>query len=403
MSHISRRRILAASLAAGAGSPLALPGPVAAQYGRRRGGRRRGAMQQFHVYVGTYTGEKSKGIYRFQLDTVTGACTATTLAAEVPSPSFLAVHPAGPFLYAVGEVGQFRGPNAGAVYSFRVEPRTGALTPLNDESSRGAGPCHLVVDRTGKNVLVANYGGGSVACLPLEADGRLRPASSFVQHTGSSVNPQRQEAPHAHSINVSPDNRFVFVADLGLDQVLVYRFHAERGELTPHHPPFAAVTPGAGPRHFTFLPGGRYAFVINELGNTLTAFRYDERRGVLETIQEVSTLPEDFRGTSHTAEVVAHPSGRFVYGSNRGHDSIAIFRVERATGRLTPLGHQPTGGKTPRNFAIDPTGTFLLAANQASDNIHLFRIDPDSGLLRPTGTVVEAPFPVCVRFVPIAL
>ncbi|MGH7378010.1 MAG: lactonase family protein, partial [Candidatus Methylomirabilales bacterium] len=252
----------------------------------------------------------------------------------------------------------------------------------------------------GKAVLAANYGGGSVVALPVGAGGTLGEATAFIQHQGSSVNPRRQEAPHAHSINLDPENRFAVAADLGLDRLLVYRFDPARGTLAANDPPFAAVKPGAGPRHFAFHPRGRHAYAINEIHCTVTAFAWDGRRGALEEIQTVSTLPGEVQEGFSTAEVQVHPSGKFLYGSNRGHDSIAVFAIDAASGRLTGVEHRPTGGKTPRNFGIDPAGAFLLAANQGSDSIVGFRIDPETGKLEPTGSVVRVPSPVCVKFLP---
>jgi 6-phosphogluconolactonase len=353
------------------------------------------------VYVGTYTAGKSKGIYAYRLDLTTGKLTPAGVTEGISNPSFLAIHPNGRNLYAVNEVGDFNGQKAGAVTAFKIEPKTGGLTMLNQESSKGGGPCHLVVDRLGKVVLAANYGGGSVVVLPIGPGGRLKPASDFIQHQGSSVNKQRQEGPHAHSINVDAANRFVVAADLGLDKVLIYQLDTDRGRLEPNSPPFTAVEPGAGPRHFAFHPGGKHAYVINELGNTVTAFDYDRRLGMLTTIQSASTLPAGFSGTSYTAEVQVSPSGKFLYGSNRGHDSIAVFRIDETTGRLTLVEVTPTQGKTPRNFGIDPTGQYLLAANQESDNIVVFRIDPETGKLTPTGNTVEVPKPICVKFLPL--
>jgi 6-phosphogluconolactonase len=255
------------------------------------------------------------------------------------------------------------------------------------------------VDSQGKNVLVANYGGGTSAVLPIQPDGRLAAPSSIIQHSGSSVNPERQEGPHAHSINLDAGNRFAFTADLGLDKVLIYRFDGAKGTLAPNAPPSVSTAPGAGPRHFAFHPSGRYAYVINELDSTVTAFRYDGQSGTLTTLQAISTLPAGFSGDTTTAEVQVHPSGRFLYGSNRGHDSIAMFAIDPDTGRLTALGHQPTGGKTPRNFGIDPTGAYLLAANQDSDNLVLFRIE-ETGRLTSTGQAIQVPKPVCVKMIP---
>ncbi len=349
------------------------------------------------VYLGTYTGKKSKGIYRCELDLASGKLSSPALAVETTSPSFLAIHPNGKFLYAVNEVSTFQGEKAGAVSAFAIDPKTGDLKLLNQRSARGTGPCHLVVDRLGKHVLVANYGGGSVACLPTGADGNLGPATGFVQHRGSGVDKARQEAPHAHSINLDAANRFAFAADLGLDKVLVYRFDAAKGTLTPHDPPATSVAPGAGPRHFAFHPGGKYAYVINEMLCTVTGFVYDAERGTLKEIQTITTLPHEIRKGYSTAEIVVHPSGKFLYGSNRGHNSIAIFTVEPKNGLLTAVGHEPTKGSMPRNFNIDPTGTYLLAANHGSDNVVVFRIDQATGKLTAVHEI-EAPTPVCVKF-----
>ena len=354
--------------------------------------------QKLLVYVGTYTG-KSKGIYAFELEGGSGALKPLGLAAAVANPSFLAIHPNRRFVYAVGELDRFQGKKGGAVSAFAIDPKTFKLTLLNQQSSGGDGPCYLIVDRTGKNVLVANYGGGSVAVLPLQEDGRLRPASTFIQHKGSSVDKGRQEAAHAHSINVDVANRFAFAADLGLDKVLIYKFAADKGTLVPNDPPSASVAPGSGPRHFAFTPDGSHAYVINEMKSTVTAFTYDRDSGTLKTIQTVSTLPEGFQGNNSTAEVQVHPSGKFVYGSNRGHNSIAVFAADAHTGKLTPLGHQSSGGQTPRNFGIDPTGRYLLAANQDSGTIVVFRIDLRTGKLTPTGHKAEVPMAVCVKFV----
>ncbi|MBX3442373.1 MAG: lactonase family protein [Planctomyces sp.] len=354
-----------------------------------------------HVYFGTYTrGSDSRGIYHARLNLETGAVSEPQLVAEVDNPSFLAIHPFGQALYAVAEIGDFEGEPAGGAAAFALDRETGQLTALNVQSSKGGAPCHCVVDPTGKSLLIANYTGGSVVCLPIEQDGSLKPASAFVQHEGHSVNAQRQEAPHAHSINIDPANRFAVAADLGLDKLLVYRFDADRGTLTPNDPPGTSVAPGAGPRHFAFHSSGDYAYVINELDLTVTAFRYAPQHGVLYGFQTVSTVPDgvDYAGGNSTAEVQVHPSGKFLYGSNRGHHSIAMFQIDPGTGRLTSLGQEPTGGQTPRNFGIDPTGKYLLAANQDSDTVVVFEIDAESGRLKPTGVQVAVPRPVCVKF-----
>jgi 6-phosphogluconolactonase len=355
------------------------------------------ANTEIAVYFGTYTGPKSKGIYLSRLDLASGKLSAPVLAGEIEQPSFLALHPNGRFLYAVNETGGGR-PATGQVTAFAIGAG-GKLSILNQQPSRGSGPCHLVVDRAGKNVLLANYGGGSVAAFPVAQDGRLGDSTGFAQHAGSSVNQQRQKEPHAHSINLDPANRFAVAADLGLDKVLVYRFDGAKGTLSPNVPPSASVKPGSGPRHFAFHPGGRSAYVINELASTVTAFQYDAGKGELKELQTVSTLPKDFTGPSYTAEVQVHPSGKFLYGSNRGHDSLAVFGIE-ASGMLRYVENTATGGSTPRNFGISPDGKYLLAANQKSDNVVVFRIDPKSGRLTSTGSTVEVPSPVCVKFLP---
>jgi 6-phosphogluconolactonase len=352
------------------------------------------------VYVGTYTYGKSEGIYVGRLDLASGALEQVAKAAEVENPSFLALDPQHRYLYAVNELGQFGGKASGGVTAFAISPATGELAYLNQQPSLGAYPCHLTVDATGKYVLVANYGGGSVAALPVEDDGRLGPATALVQHEGSSVHPTRQTGPHAHSVTLEARNRYAFVADLGLDKLLIYGFDSAQGRLAPNVVPWFQTKPGAGPRHLDIHPSGRYAYLINELDSTLTALACDGERGAFTEIHTVSTLPPGFEGQTTCADVHVAPSGKFVYGSNRGHDSIAIFAIDEATGRLTPAGYQPTLGKNPRNFAIDPTGTFLLAANQDSDTVVTFRLDPDSGRLTPTGHVAEVATPVCLKVIP---
>jgi 6-phosphogluconolactonase len=359
--------------------------------------------QKYRVYIGTYTtGGASRGIYFLDLDLATGALTAPAVAGESVNPSFLAIHPGRRFLYAVSEVDKSQGEKGGGVSAFAINRSSGTLSPLNQQSSRGQGPCFLTVDRTGKNVLVANYGSGSVACLPIAPDGRLQPASSFQQHEGSVADPKRQQGPHAHSINLDAANRFAVAADLGLDKLFVYRFDPAGGALVANDPPFAKVAPRSGPRHFAFHPDGKHAYVINEISLTVTAFTYDPQRGALEELQTLSTLPEGTEGKNlSTAEVQVHPSGRFLYGSNRGHNSIAIFAIDPASGRLRMVGNQSTLGKTPRNFGIDPSGHYLLAANQDPGNIVVFRIDEQTGLLHPTGQKVDVPRAVCVKFLPL--
>ncbi len=356
---------------------------------------------EYIVYVGTNTRTKSQGIYAYRFQPSAGKVSPIGLVAETPYPSWIAAHPNLQYLYAANE-NEFK-PERGKpsfMSAFSMDRKTGKLTLLNRASAVGQGPCHLSIDHTGKTLFLANYGSGSVASLPIQPDGKLGEAASFIQHKGSSANPQRQAGPHAHCILPSPNNRFVLTTDLGLDEVLVYRFDAAKGTLTPNEPPFAKVAAGAGARHFAFHPNKRFVYVVTEMGNTVTTFAYDDAKGTLTELQTVPTLPKDFTGRSSSAEIVVDAAGKFVYSSNRGHDSIAVFSIDSKKGTLTPVEIVPTQGKTPRNFAIDPTGRYLFAANQDSHNIVVFRIDAKTGKLTPTGTVLEAPEPTAVIFVP---
>lgn len=346
------------------------------------------------VYFGTGGGD-AQGIYRSTLDLETGRLSAPTLAAESQSPGFLAIAPDGEFLYCVSRSVDAEGKPYGAVQAYAIAD-DGSLRRLNEQSSGGAGPCHLVVDQSGRCVLVANYSGGSVAALPIKPDGSLGKPATVIEHEGSSVNEQRQQAPHAHSINVSPDNAFAFAADLGTDDVFVYKLDPAAAKLTAHGS--AKVAPGSGPRHFAFHPDGKQAFVINELLSTITAFDYDAANGTLTAAQTIGTLPEDFSEPNTTAEVQVHPSGKFVYGSNRGHDSITVFARDAETGRLKFVEHEPIRGKTPRNFGIDPTGRYLLAAGQNSNSVAVFRINQETGELDYAESEIEVPSPICVKF-----
>lgn len=353
------------------------------------------SAESLPVYFGTYTrpNNGSKGIYRSTLDLETGRLSSPVLAAEVASPSFIEIHPNGKFLYAVSETG-----DAGTVTAFAIDPASGSLILLNRQPSRGAGPCHVSIDRAGKNVLVTNYGSGSAAVIPIKPDGSLAEPTGFAQHQGSSINQSRQKGPHAHSINVSPDNRYAYVADLGIDKIMIYALDAEKGTITPNNPPSTNLKPGTGPRHFAFAPNGKQAYIINELHCTITAFDYDPACGALKEIQTITTLPKDFDGSNTCAEVRIHPTGRFLYGSNRGHDSIAVYRIDQGSGKLTFVEHETADIKTPRNFNIDPTGGFCLVANQDGDSVAVFRIDQETGALEPTGNKIAVASPVCIRF-----
>ena len=347
------------------------------------------------IYFGTYTERGSRGIYLSQLDISSGRMGPVSLAAEINSPSFLAIHPTGEFLYAVSGIGK-DSPPMGSVHSFAIDRSTGALKYMNQASSGGEGPCHVDIDTTGKHLLVANYIGESVAVLPINRDGTIGGPTDIHQHNGSSVNIERQEGPHPHSANLDSNNRFVYVADLGLDEVCVYELLAE-GTLKYREQLSVDLKAGAGPRHFDFHPNGEYAYVINELDSTVTVFSLDG--GKLDPIQTLSTLPKEFAGISYTADIHVAKSGRFLYGSNRGHDSIVIFSIDENTGKLTYVNHEPTRGIYPRNFEIDPSGLLMLVANQDSDTVLTFNIDQQTGTLESTGHVIEVPYPVCIQLV----
>lgn len=350
------------------------------------------------VYVGTYTSGKSEGIYLYRLDLTSGKLRHAATTKGVKDPSFIALAPGTRSLYAVNEVEDFGGKKSGALSSFAIDQPTGNLRLLNQQPSLGGAPCYVDVDRSGRFVLVANYSGGNIAVLPIRSDGSLGEAIDVKQYVGSSINVERQEGPHAHCIVLDPANRFAYGCDLGTDKVMIYRFDARRGKLIPGRTPWVQLKPGAGPRHITFHPDGKYAYVINELHATVTAFAHDRDRGNLKEVQTIPTLPADFTGENTSADIHVSPDGRFLYCSNRGHDSIAAFQIAPRSGELTFVAHQSSGGKAPRNFAIDPTGRFLLVANQKSDNIVTYRRDLKTGQLTATGHVAEVPSPVCLKF-----
>ena len=351
------------------------------------------------VYIGTYTqvlphvAGKAEGIYVYRMDRDTGALQYVSTAAGALNPSFLAVEPRGRYLYAVQELGEHEGGPGGLVSAFAIDPHTHALAAINHQPTHGADPCYVSLDHTGRWALVANYSGGSVAVLPVMENGALGAATAVVQHHADGP-----AAPHPHAFVADPDNRFVLAPDAGLDRVVIYRLDGERGGLTPSGIPSATLPPDTGPRHLVFHPRKPYVYFINESGSSITASTYDAAQGALHPFQTAPTLPPGFTGRNTCADIHIAPSGRFLYGSNRGHDSLAIFAVDDETGELQPLGHVETGGRTPRNFGIDPAGTFLLAANQDSDTVVTFAIDPTTGALTATGHVATIPSPVCVRF-----
>ena len=357
----------------------------------------------YFVYVGTYTGPNSKGIYLYHFDEEQGQLSSLGLAGEIVNPSFIVTDPAQRHLYAVSEISK-RDPNtnkpSGSVSSFAIDPKDGSLKFLNTVPSGGGGPCHLVVDKTGKILFVANYGSGSVTSFAIQDDGSLGAMTGFDQHSGASVNAQRQQGPHAHSVVISPDNRFLFVPDLGLDRILIYRIDAAKRTFAPSDPAYVSVRPGLGPRHFVFGSGSKFAYAICEMGSSVVAFSYDRGKGSLTPVQTISTLPDGFSGENGSAEIQIGSSGRFLYASNRGNDSVTEFRIDSKTGLLTKIQVVPTQGKSPRNFVIDPTGKYLLAANQNSNNIVVFRIDPNDGQFSPANQEVGAPSPVSLLFIP---
>jgi 6-phosphogluconolactonase len=387
------RRIFASLLILGAPFFLLLAKPVPQEAA---------AASQFLLYVGTYTTKQtSKGIYAFRFDSSTGKLTPAGLAAESADPSFVAVHPNGKYLYAVNELANFNGFQAGAVSSFVIDSKSATLKPLNQVSTHGPGPCFVSLDKTGNYVLVANYDGGSLATFHIQDDGSLSLVVGYVQHSGSSIDKQRQEAPHAHWIGTSPDNHFALAADLGLDDVMIYHFNADTGLLSANNPPYAKVEPGSGPRHLAFAPNGKFVYVLSEMSTTVTTFSYQSKNASLTSLQTVTTLPKDYSGVKEAAEIAVHPSGKFLYASNRGSaNSITAFSIHPAKGTLTQTGYVSTQGKIPRGFVIDPTGSFLLAANQDSGNVVVFRIDAVTGGLSPAGQTAEVSAPVSLAFVP---
>lgn len=360
-----------------------------------------GARSKYLMYVGTYTenGSSSEGIYAYRFDAATGGVTPIGLAAKTVNPSFLAIHPNLRFLYAVNEVSNYQGRKTGAVSAFAIDRATGKLRFLNQIASGGTDPCYITVDRSGKYVLVANYTSGSISVFPIRENGSLGEASALIQHKGHGTNPERQEGPHAHSIDMSPDNRFAIVDDLGLDETLVYPFDSQKGVLDSDQVKIARADAGAGPRHFAMAPNGKFGYVINEMGSSVTAFGFDASSGTLTRIETIASIPKDFTKLDESAEIEVAPSGKFLYASNRGHDSLAVFKIDKSDGKLALIEYSPTKGESPRNFEISPGGRLLFAANEKSDSIVEFRIDQQTGKLDATGKTFEIGQPVCVRFV----
>jgi 6-phosphogluconolactonase len=353
----------------------------------------------YHVYVGTYTNTTSQGIHILRLDE-SGALSPIGAASGLAHPSFVALSADHSRLYAVNEISDYGQKRGGAVSAFSRDGKTGLLSLLNQQATQGPGACYISLDASGKWALVANYHGGSVTVLPILAGGTVGAPSAFVQHNGPSrVNPRRQEAAHAHSFITDPTNRFALCADLGMDKIVVYKLDTTKGTLTPHEPPYITARPGAGPRHQVFHPNGRTYYVVNELDSTVSVLEWDEANGTGREVQAIWTLPAGFTEENTTAEILMSPSGRFVYASNRGHHSLAIFAVDDKTGKLTACGHAATLGKTPRSFGFAPGGNLLVAANQDSDTLVSYRVDQATGQLAPTGHRASVPRPVCVRII----
>jgi 6-phosphogluconolactonase len=356
------------------------------------------SAQQYRAYFGTYTtgDSKSKGIYTAIFDSESGKLSDPVLAAPAVNPSFLAIDAKRGFVFAVNEISEGEGRANATVSAFRVNA-DGTLQFINSQPSHGGAPCHCNIDATGKFLLIANYVGGNLAVYPIAADGSLEAASSIVNHEGSSIDRSRQQGPHAHSINLSSDNRFAYAADLGTDKIMIYRFDQNEGTLQAASPDSATVTPGGGPRHFSLHPSGKFAYTNHELTAMVTGFKRDIRTGGLTAIATVSTLPPDVQVRKSTAECLVHPNGRFLYVSNRGHDSIACYKIDQNSGEMALVAITPTQGQEPRNFVIDPTGKWLLAANQNSDTVVVFAIDQKLGSISPIDNRIEVGRPVCVR------
>jgi len=349
---------------------------------------------KFYLYVGSYTTTDKEGIAIFEFDPLDGDLKYLTTVAGIKNPSYLAIHPKKKLLFAVNETDNFGAGNTGAISSYAIDPIQGSLRLLSQVSSLGVSPCYVTIDQSGSNALVANYSSGNVAVFPVESGGILS-QGSMVQHQGSGPNKDRQSGPHAHSIMFDNKYAFALAADLGTDKVYSYAIGKNPSSLMLQNE--FSLSPGAGPRHLDFHPNNKFVYVINELNSTITACTYDAKTGKLTEISSVSTLPEGFSGANSCADIHISKDGRFVYGSNRGHDSIVVFAVDQSSGKLTLVSHHPVKGKTPRNFMIDPTGKFLLVANQNSNNIIVFKVDTETGKLIFNGVEVKTPKPVCLK------
>jgi 6-phosphogluconolactonase len=355
--------------------------------------------QTYLVYVGTFSEPDAESIFLYRLNTTSGALTRLGATKAGANPTYLTLDPKQRFLYTVIETNEYNGNKSGSIRAYAIDRKTGGLTLLNEQSSFGPGPCYISLDRTNKMVLVANYAGGSVCALPVQANGQLGSPSATDQHTGSGPH-KNQTTPHAHCFLADPTNKVGLAVDLGIDQVLAYRLDPANGKFLPNPTVAFAAAPGAGPRHLTFHANNRWAYLINELNSTITALSYDAAKSKFTELQTLTTLPAGFTGDNSCADVHISPNGKFLYGSNRGHNSIVVYAIDPSTGKLTFVQHADTQGKTPRNFALDPSGRIALVGNQNTNNIFTYRIDSKTGKLTPTGISVNLPAPVCLQVIP---
>jgi 6-phosphogluconolactonase len=351
-----------------------------------------------YVYFGTASKGPGKGFSLSLFDTNTGNLSTPKLNIEAVSPAFFAIDKNGEYLYTTNEVDAMKDQPGGAISAYKIDQGTGNLTLLNQQPSGGAGPCHISLDAAGKYVFVANYNGGNFSVYSIEKDGKLGKQTAFMQHSGSSVHPQRQTKPHTHCIKSDPSNRFVLVTDLGTDKLFVYRFNQKNGSIQPNNPPYSSPAPGSGPRHFAFHTSGKWVYLLNELSSSVTVYAWENNKGQLTELQTLGTLPTDFNGTNTAAEIAVHPNGKFLYCTNRGHNSIALFSIDTNTGKIEFVERYSSQGKIPRNFCIDPSAKWMIVTNHGTNNAAVFKIDPETGKLTYTENSVTVPNPFCIQF-----
>ncbi|WP_372635691.1 beta-propeller fold lactonase family protein [Fodinibius sp.] len=350
------------------------------------------------IYVGTFAGRGGEGLYVYEFDRETGALDQLQTVSDREAPDFQALHPEGTYLYSVSDEAFAEDSDHGTISAYRIDRETGMLSLINEQSVEGQGPAHVSVDPKGRFAYVSNYSGGNLSVFAIDPeDGSLGQAVDVVQHEGNSVNKERQNAPHVHSAIPSADGRFIYVSDLGTDRIMIYEVDQNSGELNPAEVPYAESTPGSGPRHFTFHPDSNYAYSAEELSSTVAVFQTDPSTGALTEIQRISMLPETYEEPGNSAaDIHISPDGRFLYASNRGHDSLVLYEIDQNSGKLSLVGHEPTRGGHPRNFMIDREGTYVLVANMDDDNIVVFERNKATGELSYTGQQIEVPMPVCL-------